>query len=198
MSHLVTEQAKAETGAPLGLYVHVPFCASTCDFCAFYQVKPTADGVDRFLAGIAEESELVRWDRPVTTVFWGGGTPGLLSPGDLRRLGSVVHRVSGGRTPEEWTVELAPASVTAERLAALREIGVTRVSLGVQSFQPALHCRTSWPLMFVITIGSGGGYWINSSCAPLKAPGHPHMGQARRGMGTMVTFNVPSVTTTLV
>jgi len=138
MSHLVTEQAKAETGAPLGLYVHVPFCASTCDFCAFYQVKPTADGVDRFLAGIAEESELVRWDRPVTTVFWGGGTPGLLSPGDLRRLGSVVHRVSGGRTPEEWTVELAPASVTAERLAALREIGVTRVSLGVQSFQPAL------------------------------------------------------------
>jgi oxygen-independent coproporphyrinogen-3 oxidase len=50
----------------------------------------------------------------------------------------VVHRVAGGRIPQEWTVELAPASVTAERLDALREIGVTRVSLGVQSFQPAL------------------------------------------------------------
>jgi oxygen-independent coproporphyrinogen-3 oxidase len=138
MSHLVTEQAKAETGPPLGLYVHVPFCASTCDFCAFYQVKPTANAVDRFLAGIARESERIGWGRPLTTVFWGGGTPGLLSPGDLRRLGAVIHAIPGGVAPGEWTVELAPASVTPERLSALREIGVTRVSLGVQSFQPAL------------------------------------------------------------
>jgi oxygen-independent coproporphyrinogen-3 oxidase len=122
----------------LGLYVHVPFCASTCDFCAFYQVKPTARSVDGFLAGIAWESEMVAWDRPLTTVFWGGGTPGLLSPGDLRRLGAVVRGIPGGATVQEWTVELAPASVTPERLAALREIGVTRVSLGVQSFQPEL------------------------------------------------------------
>ena len=137
MSHLATEQDKAATAAPLGLYVHVPFCASTCDFCAFYQTKPTAAGVKGFLDGVAREAELVGWTRPVTTVFWGGGTPGLLAPDDLRRLADLVRARCGG-PPREWTVEMAPASVTVERLAALREAGVTRLSMGVQSFQPAL------------------------------------------------------------
>jgi oxygen-independent coproporphyrinogen-3 oxidase len=119
------------------LYVHVPFCASTCDFCAFYQTKPTAHGVKSFLGGIVREADLVTWDRPVTTIFWGGGTPGLLSARDLGRLAQRILARCGG-TPAEWTVELAPGSVTAERLAVLREVGVTRVSMGVQSFQPAL------------------------------------------------------------
>jgi oxygen-independent coproporphyrinogen III oxidase len=138
MSRFATEQAKASaTTAPLGVYVHVPFCASTCDFCAFYQTKPTADDVEKFLAGIAREAALVAWRRPVSTVFWGGGTPGLLAPRDLARLAETVRERCGG-APEEWTVELAPASVTKERLQVLRDAGVTRVSMGVQSFQPAL------------------------------------------------------------
>ncbi|HTO04338.1 MAG TPA: radical SAM family heme chaperone HemW [Opitutus sp.] len=137
MSHVATEQAKAETTSPVGVYVHVPFCASTCDFCAFYQTKPTAERVKGFLDGIAREAERVRWPQTITTVFWGGGTPGLLSPGDITRLADIVRERCGG-TPEEWTVEMAPASVTNERLAALRGAGVTRISMGVQSFQPAL------------------------------------------------------------
>ena len=137
MSHPASEQDKASPVLPLGLYVHVPFCASTCDFCAFYQTKPTAGAVDGFLAGIADEAKLIHWPRPVSTVFWGGGTPGLLAPRDLTRLAEIVLAHCGG-TPAEWTVELAPASVTPQRLAALREAGVTRVSMGVQSFQPAL------------------------------------------------------------
>ncbi|MBL9188655.1 MAG: radical SAM family heme chaperone HemW [Opitutaceae bacterium] len=137
MSGAIPEQAKADAAAPLGLYVHVPFCASTCDFCAFYQKEPTADDVKRFLRGIADEAAQVAWPRPVTTVFWGGGTPGLLAPRHLAELADVV-RARCGAAPEEWTVELAPGSVTPERLAVLREAGVTRVSLGVQSFQPAL------------------------------------------------------------
>ena len=137
MSGQPAEQAKAEAPAPLGVYVHVPFCASTCDFCAFYQQQPTANDVDRFLAGIENEAVLVMWPRPVTTVFWGGGTPGLLAPRDLARLAETVRARCGG-TPQEWTVELAPASVTDARLEVLREAGVTRVSMGVQSFQPAL------------------------------------------------------------
>jgi oxygen-independent coproporphyrinogen-3 oxidase len=70
-------------------------------------------------------------------VFWGGGTPGLLSPPALRRLGEKVLACCKGR-PEEWTVEMAPASVTVARLAVLKELGVTRISMGAQSFQPAL------------------------------------------------------------
>ena len=137
MSGVFLAQAKAESAPPLGLYVHVPFCASTCDFCAFYQQEPTAHDVAEFLRGIENEAALIDWPRPVTTVFWGGGTPGLLAPRDLARLAAVVRARCGG-APEEWTVELAPGSVTRERLAVLREAGVTRVSLGVQSFQPAL------------------------------------------------------------
>jgi oxygen-independent coproporphyrinogen-3 oxidase len=134
----IGEQAKGEDSGPLGLYVHVPFCASTCDFCAFYQVSPTAKSVQGFINCLAAEARLVDWNRPLSTVFWGGGTPGLLSPADLGRVAEIVHGLPGGLAPAEWTVELAPASVTKERLSVLRAAGVTRVSLGVQSFRPAL------------------------------------------------------------
>lgn len=69
------------------------------------------------------------------TAFWGGGTPGLLPAEDLLRLGKSMVRTLG--TPSEWTVELAPSSVRADKLAALKQAGVTRVSMGVQSFDPA-------------------------------------------------------------
>ncbi|MDD2763913.1 MAG: radical SAM family heme chaperone HemW [Opitutaceae bacterium] len=131
------DQFRDGDGCGLGLYVHVPFCASTCDFCAFYQTKPTAGSVSRFLAVMAGEAGLVTCKRPVDTVFWGGGTPGLLSARALAELGGIVRRRCGGR-PQEWSVEMTPASATPERLASLKEIGVTRISMGVQSFQPAL------------------------------------------------------------
>jgi oxygen-independent coproporphyrinogen-3 oxidase len=138
MIRVAIEQAKGDTApVPLGLYVHVPFCASTCDFCAFYQTVPTADAIDRYLEAITREMDLVEWSRPAATVFWGGGTPGLLAAKDLARLGELV-RARGGGQPVEWTVELAPGSVTDARLAALKDVGVTRISMGVQSFQPAL------------------------------------------------------------
>ncbi len=137
MSEIITAPSIAPHAEPLGVYVHVPFCASTCDFCAFYQTAPTADGVQRFLKGISDEAALIEWRRPVATVFWGGGTPGLLAPDHIRRLGDIVGARLGG-APVEWTVEMAPASVTAARLDALKEIGVTRISMGAQSFQPAL------------------------------------------------------------
>jgi oxygen-independent coproporphyrinogen III oxidase len=124
-------------GAGPGLYVHVPFCATTCDFCAFYQTSPTAEGVRWFLDGVAREGRLVEGGRPARTVFWGGGTPGLLAPRALAALAETC-RYWAGEAPWEWTVELAPASVTKERLAVLRDAGVTRISLGVQSFAPDL------------------------------------------------------------
>jgi oxygen-independent coproporphyrinogen-3 oxidase len=129
---------------PLGLYVHVPFCARTCDYCAFYQISPTGESIQRFLAGIAAEAAGLEWTRPVETVFWGGGTPGLLAARDLRRLGEIVRARCGG-PPREWTVEMTPGSVTDARLAALRELGVTRISMGVQSFQPALLAALGRP-----------------------------------------------------
>jgi oxygen-independent coproporphyrinogen-3 oxidase len=113
------------------LYLHVPFCASSCDFCSFYQEQPKRGEIDRYLAAIEREMELHPPGR-VETAFWGGGTPGLLPADDLRRLGHAMTKAAG--RPGEWTVELAPSSVRADKLAALKEIGVTRVSMGVQSF----------------------------------------------------------------
>ncbi|MEN9537730.1 MAG: hypothetical protein RLZZ178_1727 [Verrucomicrobiota bacterium] len=116
------------------LYLHVPFCASSCDFCSFYQEQPKRGEIDRYLAAIEREMELHPPGR-VETAFWGGGTPGLLPADDLRRLGHAMTKAAG--KPGEWTVELAPSSVRADKLAALKEIGVTRVSMGVQSFDDA-------------------------------------------------------------
>jgi oxygen-independent coproporphyrinogen-3 oxidase len=116
------------------LYLHVPFCASSCDFCSFYQEQPKRGEIDRYLAAIEREMELHPPGR-VETAFWGGGTPGLLPADDLRRLGHAMTKAAG--RPGEWTVELAPSSVRADKLTALKEIGVTRVSMGVQSFDDA-------------------------------------------------------------
>ena len=116
------------------LYLHVPFCASSCDFCSFYQEQPKRGEIDRFLATIEQELTLHPPGR-VETAFWGGGTPGLLPADDLRRLGEAMIRAAG--QPTEWTVELAPSSVRADKLAALKALGVTRVSMGVQSFDDA-------------------------------------------------------------
>lgn len=122
---------------PLGVYVHVPFCATTCDFCAFYQTVPKGDAVRRYVDAVETEAALVNWDsRRASTAFWGGGTPGLLKAAEIERLGRIMLLYAG--QPDEWTVELAPATVTPERLAMLKQLGVTRVSLGVQSFDAGL------------------------------------------------------------
>lgn len=139
MAGLPAAQEKEQApSTALGLYVHVPFCATTCDFCAFYQTVPKGDAVPRYLAAIAEEAKLANWrDVPVATAFWGGGTPGLLRAGELEQLGRSMLAHCHGQ-PAEWSVELAPATVTPDRLAVLKALGVTRISLGVQSFDTAL------------------------------------------------------------
>jgi oxygen-independent coproporphyrinogen-3 oxidase len=117
----------------LGLYVHVPFCARRCEFCAFYEVPPRRADVERYLACAEKEMGDLHLPRSVNTVFWGGGTPSILPPADLARLAEATLAVCDGR-PSEWTVETTPATCRPERLAVLAEEGVTRVSIGVQSF----------------------------------------------------------------
>ena len=141
---LKNEQEKAIPALELGIYTHVPFCARACDFCNFYQERPEGNDFGRYLDGIARELELRPIERAVSTVFWGRGTPGLLPARDLKRLGRLLLDAFPG-PPREWSVELAPASVRADKLEALRELGVNRVSMGVQSFDDAMLDRLGRP-----------------------------------------------------
>lgn len=121
----------------LGIYLHVPFCARACDFCSFYQEAPKREDIERYLEGVEVELKANPFDRPVDTMFWGGGTPGLLPAADLERLGNALRNAMGNQ-PVEWTVEMAPATVKADKIRVLRDLGVNRISMGVQSFQPAM------------------------------------------------------------
>ncbi|MFP4069705.1 MAG: radical SAM family heme chaperone HemW [Opitutales bacterium] len=134
----VKEPPAADSAATaLGLYCHVPFCASTCDFCAFYQEKPRRGDLERYLRCMELEFEQLPGDRRIATVFWGGGTPGLLAAKDLERLGrAMLDRLAG--PPVEWTIEMAPSTVKADKLRVLRDLGVTRISMGAQSFDAGL------------------------------------------------------------
>ena len=126
-----------DSSQPIGLYCHVPFCVSTCDFCAFYQEKPRRGDLDRYLLAMDLEFTQLPRNRVVDTIFWGGGTPGLLCAKDLERLGrSLLKNLS--KPPVEWTIEMAPSTVKSDKLEVLRELGVTRISMGVQSFDSNL------------------------------------------------------------
>jgi oxygen-independent coproporphyrinogen III oxidase len=121
------------TTTALGLYVHVPFCTRRCEFCAFYEQAPVRGDIDRYLAGAECELAGLNLPRRVDTVFWGGGTPGILLPRDSERLARATLAACGG-VPREWTVEMTPQTMRADRLRVLREMGVNRISMGVQSF----------------------------------------------------------------
>jgi oxygen-independent coproporphyrinogen-3 oxidase len=132
------EKAPSPSQTPWNLYVHVPFCASTCDFCAFYQQAPERAGILAYLDGIARERQCAGLPPGADTVFVGGGTPGVLTAGDLERLGGEILQACQPGGPSEWTIELAPSTVKDDKLRALRAAGVNRVSLGVQSFSEEL------------------------------------------------------------
>ncbi len=131
-------QEKQESNVPaLGLYAHVPFCSTTCDFCAFYQERPSKKGIEAFFLGLEHELERFPGDRNFSTVFIGGGTPGLLSSKQLDHLCRLI-RQAGLSKGCEWTVEVAPSEISQEKLDVLADGGVNRISLGVQTFDPQM------------------------------------------------------------
>ena len=126
---------------PFGVYVHVPFCASRCGYCAFNTYTVTELGSTRDLRGYVDaaigELRIARRtigdDRTVRTVFVGGGTPTMLDPADLVRIVDAIGIEFGFADDVEITVEANPDSIDRAGLAALRAGGFTRVSFGMQS-----------------------------------------------------------------
>ncbi len=117
----------------VGLYVHVPFCAKKCEYCAFYKEKADRQKIDTYLSALEEELQNFPPQRPISTVFLGGGTPTVLTAEDLERLCTAILKAIS-KPPREWTIECAPATLKPAKLETLKKFGVNRFSLGVQSF----------------------------------------------------------------
>src|SRR6478672_10136353 len=122
------------------LYVHIPFCARICPYCAFYKDRLDRSQTERFCDAILAEIELhVRTlsVRP-RTIFFGGGTPTALSTTQLERLLKGFRERLDLSDLREWTIEANPGSVSARKASVLKELGVNRISLGVQSWDNTL------------------------------------------------------------
>ena len=122
------------------LYVHVPFCAKKCSYCAFYSEASDGETVNRYVASLIRELELVAHDLKPRTVFFGGGTPSLLNLGQWEKILDAMDRL-GLLGAAEWTVECNPATVSLEKARLLRSYGVNRISMGVQSLDEELLHR---------------------------------------------------------
>ncbi len=123
---------------PRHAYVHVPFCRHRCGYCDFTLVAGRDDLVERYFAAIARELERVAEPLELDTLYLGGGTPSHLGAGGLRRLFAILHERLRPVAAAEITVEANPLDVTAELVAAARDCGATRVSLGGQSLDAAM------------------------------------------------------------
>lgn len=119
---------------PRAAYIHVPFCRHHCGYCNFTVVAGRDDLVEQYLLALDRELSVLGGPRAIDTLFIGGGTPTHLSPAQLARLLDIVRRWFQLTPGYEFSVEANPADVSAEKSTILAEHGVTRISLGAQSF----------------------------------------------------------------
>jgi oxygen-independent coproporphyrinogen III oxidase len=122
------------------LYVHFPYCARICPYCAFYKTRGNATEVARFCEALVLEARRVAKKFPLAleTIFFGGGTPTVLSTAQLKNLLNRFREIFDFSALPEWSIEANPGSVSAKKAAALRECGINRISLGVQSWDNQL------------------------------------------------------------
>ena len=130
------------------VYLHVPFCRSFCTYCGFYsetcsksrQSELFNEYADAVLTEAEERKEEIR-SNPLRTLYIGGGTPSVLPPDVLRRVVQGIRRVQGGTPLREFTIEVNPEDIVEkgdEYLAGLLDLGVTRISMGIQSFDDGI------------------------------------------------------------
>lgn len=122
------------------LYIHIPFCARICPYCAFYKERADSSQTQRFCEALLREMDQAAGQFPLRpeTIFFGGGTPTALRTSQLEFLLSGIHERLDLSDLTEWTVEANPGSVSARKAALLRAMKVNRVSLGVQSWDDEL------------------------------------------------------------
>ena len=139
---LASKPTASET--PLGLYLHIPFCRKRCHFCYFrVYTDKNASEVQAYLDVLGREWELYAEQpaiagRPLNFVYFGGGTPSFLSVRQLEGLVTRLTEITPWSSAEEVTFECEPGTLTEPKLAAIRRMGVTRLSLGVENFDDTI------------------------------------------------------------
>src|SRR6184192_3371941 len=116
------------------LYVHFPFCARICPYCAFYKTRGNAAEVGRFCEALVCELQGTTADLLPSTIYFGGGTPTALKTSQLEVILSAFHQRLDLSELKEWTIEANPGSVSARKANVLKKLGINRTSLGVQSW----------------------------------------------------------------
>lgn len=128
-----------------GMYIHIPFCHQICFYCDFNKVFFKDQPVDAYIESVGKELALWKQqgalDRPLETVFLGGGTPTALTPEQLERLLELVHQYVPMTADVEWSSEANPDELTREKMEVLYKGGVNRLSMGVQTFDQDLLKR---------------------------------------------------------
>jgi len=130
---------------PLSFYIHIPYCVRRCGYCDFNTYTPAElqvsedltkisnNHIDLLIAEADQARASVKTTAPIPTIFFGGGTPTLMEPSDLKRVLRHLEDKFGFTPDIEITIEANPDTVSKEKLAALREIGINRISFGMQS-----------------------------------------------------------------
>lgn len=120
------------------LYIHIPFCPNICPYCAFYKETASRERVETFLDALLIEVKKKAPRLRPRTLFFGGGTPSALSYAQMERLLEGLHASLDLSMLEEWTIEMNPATVAADKARLLRSGGINRISMGVQSWDDAV------------------------------------------------------------
>lgn len=122
------------------IYIHIPFCRSFCTYCGFYSEISHSGCAERFAEALTAEINRRKEDIPseLNTLYIGGGTPSVLPLPVLRRIVDAIRTASGRDVYDEFTIEVNPDDITEEYAQALVELGVNRVSMGVQSFDDGI------------------------------------------------------------
>jgi oxygen-independent coproporphyrinogen-3 oxidase len=123
---------------PAGLYIHIPFCRSRCSYCDFATGIYQGELAERYVRAVVDEIVSSRNAGAfVDTIYFGGGTPSLLTPAQLDQILTVLSRQFNVDSGSEVTLEMNPGTVSREQLRAFRELGVNRASFGAQTFDDA-------------------------------------------------------------
>ncbi len=145
------------SGNALGLYIHIPFCRSKCDYCDFYSLAGREDAMDAYLEALSVHlfwaAKTVR-SRQVDTVYFGGGTPSFFGEKRLRQLIYLIRRRFSLTRNAEITVEANPDSVDRAAFSRLRRAGVNRISLGMQCADDRLLAAIHRPHTFAQTVAA--------------------------------------------